>query len=148
MRKAADELQLREADLPTERAGLAALVHPDELAIVALLAEFPEVVDGAAAARAPNKIVAYLTTLAQSFQSYYTRLKNEGDTILPRTSEREGWRERDGGAYLSKVRARLAWVRAIRDVYAAGLLLLGISAPERMQRPAATESLSDDEAVT
>jgi len=35
-----------------------------------------------------------------------------------------------------KTEARLLWVQAIQIVYAAGLGLLGISAPERMDRPA------------
>ncbi len=114
----------------------APLTHPDELAIVSLLAELPEVLKNAAAELAPHKLVAYLAGLAQAFQSYYTRLKQENDTILPRTPERKdgSWKTRDGGAYALKVRARLAWVRAIREVYAAGLDLLGIGAPERLER--------------
>jgi arginyl-tRNA synthetase len=36
-----------------------------------------------------------------------------------------------------KTNARLAWIEAIRVVYGAGLRLAGITAPERMERPAA-----------
>jgi arginyl-tRNA synthetase len=144
LRKAKDECgidvdafvaSLSSADLPE----LAPLVHPDELALVAVLAEFPDVLESAAKERSPHAIVSYLTNLAQTFQSYYTRLKKENDTILPREGERRdgSWKERDGGAYASKVRARVAWVRALRDVYAGGLSLLGIDAPERMERKAA-----------
>ena len=34
------------------------------------------------------------------------------------------------------MRARLAWVEAMRVTYAQSLELLGVSAPERMDRPA------------
>ena len=136
LRKAKEECGLDADELGT--VDLSPVVHGDELASIAHLAEFPDVVADAAQERAPSKIVGFLTTLAQDFQSYYSRLKKENDTILPRTPERKdgSWKTRDGGAYARKVQARLAWVRAIRDVYAAGLALLGISAPERMDRPA------------
>jgi arginyl-tRNA synthetase len=113
-------------------AAWASLVHPDELAIAALLSEFPSVVETAAAERAPHRIVFYVQELAQSFQSYFTRLKD--DPILPRATERsrpeweKTW-DRD------KTQARLAWIEAIRSVYSGALGLLGVSAPERMDRP-------------
>ncbi len=134
-------------------ADLAALVHPDELSIVAMLSAYPETLAESAKTREPQKIVAYLTSLTQAFQSYYTRLKKENDTILPRSGERESgaWKTRDGGAFAAKVRARVAWVRAIRDVYGAGLALLGVAAPERLDRPAPTAEVPaealDDEAT-
>jgi arginyl-tRNA synthetase len=137
-RMAAAECGLDPENVPLTAEALAALSHPDELAMIALLGELPHVLAEAASERAPNKLVAFLTTVAQTFQSYYTRLKKENDTILPRKPERAdgSWKQRDGGAYPDKVRARLAWVRAIRDVYAAGLMLLGIDAPEKMARAA------------
>jgi arginyl-tRNA synthetase len=154
LRKASEECALDALALDTDEETLAPLVHPDELALVALLSEFPAVVAEASAAREPHRVVSYLNTLAQTFQSYYTRLKKEGDTILPRTGDRAdgSWRTRDGGAFAAKVRARLAWVRAIRDVYAEGLALLGISAPDRMVRapspssPAEVEPAEEEDA--
>jgi arginyl-tRNA synthetase len=110
----------------------APLTHPDELAIAARLSEFPAVVAAAAAGREPHKIVFYVQDLAEAFQSYFTRLKE--DPILPKASQRgePGWEATwDHG----KTAARLAWVEAIRRVYGAALGLLGISAPERMDRP-------------
>jgi arginyl-tRNA synthetase len=78
-------------------------------------------------------VVFFLQELAQAFQSYYTRLRNEGDAILPQASKlSSGWESRWDR---EKTEARLLWVDAIRTVYAAGLGLLGISAPERMMRP-------------
>jgi arginyl-tRNA synthetase len=120
----------------------APLVHADELAIAARLSEFPGVVASAAAGREPHKLVFYVQELAETFQSYFTRLKE--DPILPKASQRAepGWEASwDHG----KTVARLAWIEAIRCVYAAGLGLLGISAPERMDRPK-DEDGDEDEA--
>jgi arginyl-tRNA synthetase len=109
----------------------APLTHPDELAIAALLSEFPGVVASAADERAPHRIVFYVQELALKFQSYFTRLKD--DPILPQASERgrPGWEARWDH---KKTAARLAWISAIRLVYAAALGLLGVSAPTRMDR--------------
>jgi arginyl-tRNA synthetase len=121
----------------------AALVHPDELALAARLSEFPATLAAAAEAREPHKLVFYVQELAQTFQSYFTRLKGENDPILPRESTRAeaGWQERWDQ---EKTMARLAWIEAIRVVYAASLELLGISAPERMDRPTAAEDAAPD----
>jgi len=120
----------------------ARLTHPDELAILGHLGTFPRVVREAAAERAPHKLLFFLQELGQSFQSYYTRLKNEKDAILPLSSElSEGWQARWDR---EKTEARLVWVQAIQTVYAAALGLLGISAPDRMDRAAD----AGDEAVT
>lgn len=139
LKKGADECGLVESALPIDEDSLAALTHPDELAIVQLLAEWPDVIGDAARSREAHKIVTYLTMLTQHFQSYYTRLKNENDTILPRSGQRADGSWKSDPANVAKVSARLSWVRAIRDVYAAGLDLLGISAPERMDRAVVAE---------
>jgi arginyl-tRNA synthetase len=111
----------------------ARLVHADELALLGQLGTFPRVVREAAAEHAPHRVVFFLQELAQAFQSYYTRLRNEKDAILPQASELgSGWEARWDR---EKTEARLLWVDAIRTVYAAGLGLLGISAPDRMVRP-------------
>jgi arginyl-tRNA synthetase len=113
----------------------ARLVHPDELAIAHKLGDFPELLADAARQREPHRIVFYLQELARDFQSYFTRLKGDDDPILPPDSVRgaSGW-ERDWD--FGKTRARLAWIEAIRAVYAAALELIGVTAPERMDRSA------------
>ncbi len=138
LRIAAEECALPASELPTDVEALAPLTHPDELAIVQLLAEWPQTLADAAKNREPHRVVAYLTNVAQNFQSYYTRGSKENDTVLPRKGERQDGSWRKDPAVVAKVSARLAWVRAIRDVYAGGLDLLGITAPERMERAAAT----------
>jgi arginyl-tRNA synthetase len=111
------------------------LVHPDELAVCQKLGDFPGMLAEAARAREPHRIVFYVQELARDFQSYFTRLKGENDPILPPDSVRAsaGW-ERSWD--LEKTRARLAWIEAIRVTYAQALELVGVSAPERMDRPA------------
>jgi len=119
-----------------DAATLAKLVHPDELSLVHKLGDFPGVVDEAARLREPHRVVFYVQELARDFQSYYTRLKGENDPILPPESVRAkaGW---EAGWDFGKTAARLAWIEAIRGVYASALGLVGVSAPERMERPPA-----------
>jgi arginyl-tRNA synthetase len=118
------------------------LVHPDELAIAHRLGDFPDVVDEAARLREPHRIVFYVQQLATDFQSYYTRLKGENDPILPPESvrSRSAW---EASWDFGKTGARLAWIDAIRTVYASALELVGVSAPERMERPPAEEAAQD-----
>jgi arginyl-tRNA synthetase len=124
----------------------AKLEHPDEIAMLGHLGRFPAVVTEAAALREPHRILFYLQELSQEFQSYFTRLKKDGDTILPldtQTAE-AGWEakwDRD------KSRARLLWIEAIRTVYGAGLRLAGITALDRMHRleGAATAAVEDEQ---
>jgi arginyl-tRNA synthetase len=124
---------------PTARAAvslasLETLVHPDELAMSHKLGDFPEVLAEAARQREPHRIVFYVQELARDFQSYFTRLKSENDPILPPESVRAsaGW---EASWDFAKTRARLAWIEAIRVTYAEALALVGVSAPERMERP-------------
>jgi len=118
------------------------LIHPDELALALRLSEFPQVVLDAASGREPHRVVFYVQDLAREFQSYFTRLKD--DPILPQASQRAGagW---ETSWDFGKTRARLAWIEAIRVVYASALGLLGISAPERMDRPKDGLGSADDE---
>ena len=110
------------------------LAHADELAMAHKLADFPDVVREAAKLREPHRVVFYVQELARDFQSYFTRLKGDSDPILPQESTRAiaGW-EKDWD--FGKTHARLAWIEAVRGVYAAALDLVGVTAPERMDRP-------------
>jgi arginyl-tRNA synthetase len=114
------------------------LAHEDELALAQKISDLPDVIADAARTREPHKIVFFVNELANSFQSYFTRLKS--DPILPPASVQatEGWRATWD---MDKTRARVAWIEAIRVAYAAALTLLGVSAPERMDKP---EGQSDD----
>jgi arginyl-tRNA synthetase len=110
---------------PCSDALLARVTHPQELALLAQLGRFPDLVEDAAATREPTKLVTYLQTLAGDFQSYYTQLGST-DPVVPREGQLDLDRDKTLG--------RLLWIDAIRTVYRTGLGLLGIDAPERMRR--------------
>jgi arginyl-tRNA synthetase len=117
------------------------LTDPDELAIAHKLGEFPDVIGEAARLREPHRIVFYVQELARDLQSYLTRGKD--DPILPPESVRAkpGW---EASWDLQKTQARLAWVQAIRGIYQGALGLVGVTAPERMERPAETDAEEAD----
>ncbi|MBX3210230.1 MAG: arginine--tRNA ligase, partial [Labilithrix sp.] len=121
---------------PDDLAAWAKLEHPDELALGIQLARWPDVLAEAASLREPHRIVFYVQELARDFQSYFTRMKT--DPVLPRDSTREdaAWTTTWDHA---KTTARLGWIRAIRAVYASALAAIGISQPDRMDMPQATE---------
>ncbi len=125
LRKASEELQLDPPDFRLELAER--LEHEQEILAIKRMLDLPDLVAEAAETRQPHRIVAYLLELSRIFQSYYTQTKT--DPILPPTSRRvsglAGWD-------WEKTKARLLWVRALRDVFATCLGLLGLSAPERM----------------
>jgi arginyl-tRNA synthetase len=117
----------------------AKLAHEDELAIAHKISDLPDVIADAARTREPHKIVFFVNELANAFQSYFTRLKT--DPILPPASvqAKDGWRATWD---MDKTRARVAWIEAVRIAYGASLALLGVSAPERMDKP---EGQQDDD---
>ncbi len=88
---------------------------PEELALVRTLATFPEVVRGAAWSREPQRIPIYLMETAASFHRFYHQCRVVTEDI-------------------AQSRARLRLVDATRVVVRNGLGLMGVSAPERMER--------------
>ena len=94
-------------------ADTSALASDQELALLASLMEYPDVLENAARDLAPHLVAFYLRELAAGLHSYYnsTRILVE-DEILKR--------------------ARLALVAAVRQVLRNGLALLGVSAPDKM----------------
>jgi arginyl-tRNA synthetase len=95
----------------------AELAIPEARALIRKLATFPEVVRGAAAAREPHRIPTYLVETSAAFHRFYHACRVVTDDA-PRS------------------RARLAIAEAARRVIANGLALLGVTAPERMERTA------------
>ncbi len=96
--------------------GASALVLREEIEILKKVAEFPEVLARAGAAREPHHVSYYLRDLAGLWNPY----------LQDRTHHRIVSNE----AELS--RARLGLARAVRTVLANGLALLGVTAPEQM----------------
>jgi arginyl-tRNA synthetase len=102
---------------------LACLTSDTERQLLMQLLRFPERVRGAAAARAPYQICNYLEEVAGAVNAWY----HEGNLDPTRRVLAEG----------PSQPARLALARAVQLTLRSGLTLLGISAPERMEREAA-----------
>jgi arginyl-tRNA synthetase len=96
-----------------ERADRSALEGAREFALMARLAEFPDVVESAAAELAPHALAFWLKDLAAEFHGYYNAERFLVDDARLRA-------------------ARLALLLATRQVLRNGLALIGVSAPERM----------------
>ena len=96
-------------------AGEAAL-HPSERALVKQLVSFGEEVDEAAERRAPHRICAYALELAQDFTAFY----RDCPVLKADTAELRSF--------------RLALCAATQRTIATALDLLGVSAPEAMER--------------
>ncbi len=88
-----------------------------ETALVRKLATFPEVVRGAAMAREPHRIPTYLIETAAEFHRFYHECRVVSED-----------------AALSRHRLRLC--AAAQQVLRNGLALMGVSAPERLERAA------------
>jgi arginyl-tRNA synthetase len=90
------------------------LSAPTEVALMQKLAEYPEMLERAAADLAPHDVAFYLRDVSASFHSYYA-----AERFLL-----------DDNAGLT--RARLALLAATRQVLRNGLTLLGVSHPDKM----------------
>lgn len=110
-------------DVNGRDAALDRLSHSAETALIKQLYVFPDVVARAAQARAPHIICEYLETTAGMVNSWYhagNPTRNPELAVLV------------GEPELRK--ARLVLARAIRIVLRNGLSLLGLTAPDRMER--------------
>ncbi|WP_193611892.1 arginine--tRNA ligase [Nocardioides lijunqiniae] len=93
------------------------LTHEKEGELLRALAELPRVVASAAELREPHRVARYLEDTAGIYHRFYDSCR-----VLPMGDEEPN----------ELHRARLALVAATRVVFANGLALLGVSAPERM----------------
>ena len=102
---------------------LGALTHETEQELIKQLAEFPALVQRAADARAPHLVCDYLETTASMVNSWYHAGNPSRNPELAVLSPDVSLRT-----------ARLVLARAVRIVLRNGLLILGLKAPERMDR--------------
>ncbi|GJL81690.1 MAG: arginine--tRNA ligase [marine bacterium B5-7] len=107
--------QMVEKGIPyhLEDADITLLIEHNELDLMRDLSRFPEVVESAAKSFEPHQVAYYLRELAQSFHAYY----NAHPFIASEPAMRD---------------ARLVLIDAARQVFANGLDLLGVSAPDAM----------------
>ncbi len=93
-----------------------------ELALMKKIAEYPRLIEAAAAAHEPHRIAFYLYELASEFHAHWTRGGKDSPHLRfiiqsdPRLTV-----------------ARLALVQGVVTVLASGLELLGVGAPEEMR---------------
>jgi arginyl-tRNA synthetase len=99
---------------PASEAGVR-LEAPEEVALARKLATFPEVVRGAAFAREPHRLPTFLMETAAEFHRFYHACRVVGEDRAQ-----------------SESRVRLA--ESARVVLRNGLALLGVTAPDRMER--------------
>ncbi|ROP40436.1 arginine--tRNA ligase [Saccharothrix texasensis] len=93
------------------------LAHDREGDLIRTVGEFPRVVATAGELREPHRVARYLEELAGTYHRFY-----EACRVLPRGDEET----------TELHRARLSLCAATRQVFANGLALLGVTAPERM----------------
>jgi len=113
------------AEVTADGVDLDRLTVPVELELIKQLGLFPAVVERAADARAPHMVADYLEETAGMVNSWYHSghpTRNPELAVLVEDPELR--------------RARLALVRAIQIVLRNGLELLGLTAPDRMEREA------------
>lgn len=101
------------AELGLDDIDLSPLAHESELALMRKMADFSDLVAGAARDRAPFRLTHYAQELAGLFHSFYGNCHVLGEEE-------------------SVEKARLALVDSTRIVLTLSLDLLGVSAPERM----------------
>lgn len=109
--------QLAERGLEFDQASgidnLSRLNESHEESLMRSVSRYPEIIELAAANRAPHHLVHYLRDLANDFHTYY----NAHTFIVDDAALRD---------------ARLVLISAAREVVASGLAILGVSAPQSM----------------
>ncbi|NPA49499.1 MAG: arginine--tRNA ligase [Thermodesulfobacteria bacterium] len=100
-------------DPSAQGADLALLDTPEDFNLLKLLDYFPDTIEACVTKLEPHLLTFYLLDLATALHDYYTKHRFLSED-QPRT------------------RARLVLAKAVKQVLATGLELLGVSAPERM----------------
>lgn len=104
---------------PVTAENLSGLRLPEELDLAKRILSLPDVVAGAAQALEPHRVVFYLQETIAAFHSYLSRYRHTEKVL----SDDE-----------TTTKARLALVQALRLTLANTLDLIGVSAPERLDR--------------
>ncbi|MDF1635480.1 arginine--tRNA ligase [Mycoplana sp. MJR14] len=112
-------------DLDLDSLDLAATVEgisdPNELQLLAKVAEYPRIVEAASLAHEPHRIAFYLYDLASVFHAHYNKGKDQPDLRFVNDKNRQ----------LSI--ARLGLVFAVASVLKSGLAITGTAAPDEMR---------------
>ena len=123
LRHAAEMFNVNEIDIDfVKSADFKLLSDPAELALIKIMAAWPETVESAAEAREPHRIAYYLHGLSAAFHALWTKGSNE-DTTLRFLS----------GDDRTLTQARMALVKALSIVIASGLEVMGVKPVEEMR---------------
>ena len=96
-----------------DEAAIPLLSLPEELNILRLLADYPDLVEGAARQLEPHRITYCLTELASQLHSYYRNHRFISDDV-------------------ELTQARFWLAAGVKTVLAHGLAILGVAGPESM----------------
>jgi arginyl-tRNA synthetase len=110
-----------EAGIDTTGAPDLALLDADELALVKLAAQFPRIVEGAAANHEPHRIAFYLFDLAAGFHALWNRGNDDPARRFLLVNDTD------------TTRARLALADSTGQIIRNGLGIMGVAAAEEMQ---------------
>ncbi|WP_039392126.1 arginine--tRNA ligase [Novosphingobium sp. MBES04] len=114
-------LRKAKADLDTvASAEHVALLGEDDLELAKLLAQFPRVIEAAAAAREPHRVAFYLHDLAAAFHGYYNLGNDSPEKRIVNASD------------VNLTSARLFLAVQVGQIIRNGLALLGVEAVEEM----------------
>ncbi|WP_242346542.1 arginine--tRNA ligase [Anaeromyxobacter terrae] len=105
------------------------LTSPEEQDLIRRVVAFPDMLAAAALAYEPHRVAFYLQETIAAFHSYYTQGKRTGERVI--------------SADARKTAGRLFLCRALKQVLANGLGVLGVAAPDRMESPE-TRDIADD----
>jgi arginyl-tRNA synthetase len=103
------------------KADLSVLGDDGEIDVVRRLAQYPRLIEAAAAAHEPHRVAFYLYDLASAFHSLWNKGKDLPQLRFVKQDDK------------SSSEARLALVHALRCVLASGLAILGVTAPDEMR---------------
>ncbi len=119
-----EEIQKNNSHLSKDTAELAHILteinftildHPREIQLMKAISLLPEVVEQAAADRAPHKVTTWVRSLAADFHGFYHDCRVLGSDLSPDVTQ-----------------SRYCLVESARIALYIGLNLLGVTAPERM----------------
>jgi arginyl-tRNA synthetase len=102
-------------------APLELLEDESELGLARIVAQYPRLVEAAAAAHEPHRVAFYLYELASAFHAHWNRGKDRPQLRFVNADERDS------------TSARVALVVCLACVLASGLRLLGVKAPDEMR---------------
>ncbi|MBH0111794.1 arginine--tRNA ligase [Novosphingobium sp. YJ-S2-02] len=114
LRKARAEMQVEPS------AQHISLLGEDDLALAKLAAQFPRIVESAAAAREPHRVAFFLNDLAAAFHGYYNLGNDSVEKRIVNASD------------VNLTSARLFLVAQVAQLVRNGLALLGVEAVEEM----------------